>query len=114
MRYDPEDMSLVYIYDTKTNGLISEVPRQRLVGPVATKKELGEISKNYHQVQNRIKANLKHLWTEFDSGREELDAMPVVALNNPSKIDQHLAEKEEKHLLKKASKTLVNTPNTNY
>jgi len=81
VKYDANDMSMVYLFDEETGEFLSKLFQDYAIDLVATKKDLGRIKVHSIMIKNRIKEQTEELLDEFEKGRAELKSIPVQMFN---------------------------------
>ncbi|MEM9679515.1 MAG: DDE-type integrase/transposase/recombinase [Bacteroidota bacterium] len=122
VRYDPEHMDSIAVYDCKTDQLLTEIPRQSKIRPVAQYDDLAKLSQHYYSIQRRIKSNMNELQRDFYNSELELNALPVISLESENRkvqlmnkleaVQDHKELTINSGLAKKMNKRLYNKKGT--
>ncbi|MCG8402731.1 MAG: Mu transposase C-terminal domain-containing protein, partial [Firmicutes bacterium] len=92
--YDIKDLSSVAIYDKKGQDYICDLQLEEKINVIPKKRDKLIISKHYWSLKKRVEQNLAELMGDIEYGREQLEAIPVVALNPKAHLEEILNNAE--------------------
>lgn len=84
VRFDPEDTSVISIYDKESDKYICDLKSDYKINPVPKKKDWKVITENQKLINDRVLGNMAELKGEFINSREVLESSPIIALNPKS------------------------------
>lgn len=104
VRFDPNDLSIIRVFDIKTGNYLGEIERYFPVKMLPNQTELKRINIHQSKIKERIKKHIDVINQDILEGEEELSLYPVLTLNNNK--DNKL-EIEDKKMIEFSSKTLL-------
>ncbi|WP_233131491.1 Mu transposase C-terminal domain-containing protein [Tenacibaculum holothuriorum] len=104
VRFDPNDLSIIRIFDIKTGNYLGEIERYFPVEMLPNQKELKRIDLHQSKIKKRIKKHIDIINQDILEGEEELNFYPVLTFNNNN---AKKLEIEDKEMIEFSSKTLL-------
>lgn len=106
--YDENDLSFVSAFDKNNKKYLCDINLDEEINAIPTKKDWSVISKHHWTLKKRIEANLNELNGEIEEGREQLEAIPIVALNPKAQLDEVLNRADNDWLADKMTESKPN------
>ena len=103
VRFDPNDLSIIRVFDIKTGNYLGEIERYFPVEMLPNQTEMKKINIHQSKIKKRIKKHIDIIKQDILEGEEKLNFYPVLSFNNNN--DKKL-EIEDKKMIEFSSNTL--------